>query len=65
MILLDKAFQYARDCVEGREITTWEVIEQCKIFLNDYENRQYQGDFLYYFDEKKLQVINNLIALKE
>ena len=63
MILLDKAIQYAKDCVDGKEITTWEVVEQCKIFLNDYENRQYQDDFLYYFDEKQLQVINNLIAL--
>lgn len=63
MILLDKAIQYAKDCIEGKEITTWEVIEQCKIFLNDYENRQFKDDFEFYFDEKKLKKINDIIGL--
>lgn len=63
MVLLDKALQYAEDCVNGREITTWEVVEQCKIFLNDYHGRQYKDDFEFYFDEKKLKIINNLIKL--
>ncbi|MBP3931682.1 MAG: terminase large subunit [Peptostreptococcaceae bacterium] len=63
MILLDKAIQYAKDCIEGREITTWEVIEQCKKFLNDYNNRQYQDDFDYYFDKKKLKKIQAIIGL--
>ena len=64
MVLLDKALQYAEDCVNGREITTWEVVEQCKIFLNDYHSRQYKDDFEFYFDEKKLKIINNLIKLR-
>lgn len=63
MILLDKALKYANDVVAGKEITTKEVILQCKRFLNDYEDRQYNDEFNYYFDEVKLQVINNLISL--
>ncbi len=63
MMLLDNAIKYANDVVEGNEITTKEVVQQCKIFLNDYENRQYNDDFKYYFDENKLQTIENLLKL--
>ncbi|NFS11558.1 terminase large subunit [Clostridium botulinum] len=63
MMLLDNAIKYANDVVEGNEITTGEVVQQCKIFLNDYENRQYNDDFKYYFDENKLQTIENLLKL--
>lgn len=63
MILLERALQYARDVVDGIEITTKEVVSQCKIFLRDYNERQYQEDFEYYFDEKELLKINNLLKL--
>ncbi|SFC14868.1 terminase TerL endonuclease subunit [Clostridium uliginosum] len=63
MMLLDNAIKYAHDVVEGSEITTKEVLQQCKIFLNDYKNRQYNEDFKYYFDENKLQIIENLLKL--
>lgn len=63
MILLDRAKEYAKDVVEGKEITTWEVKIQCKWFLNDYNNRQYQGDFEFCFDEDKLKIINDLLKL--
>lgn len=63
LILLDRALEYANDVVDGKEITTWEVEEQCKIFLNDYNNRQYEQDFEYYFDEEELQVYNDLLKL--
>lgn len=63
MILLARAIQYAKNVVEGKEITTWEVKIQCKWFLNDYNNRQYQDDFEFYFDEDKLQIINDLLKL--
>ncbi|HBJ1649405.1 terminase TerL endonuclease subunit [Clostridium botulinum] len=63
MMLLDNAIKYANDVVEGNEITTKEITNQCKIFLNDYENRQYNDDFKYYFDENKLQTIENLLKL--
>lgn len=62
-MLLNRALQYANDVVKGKEITTWEVEVQCKIFLNDYKNRQYKDDFLFYFDENQLEIINNLLKL--
>lgn len=63
MILLDKAFKYANDVVSGKEVTTWEVKKQCEIFLNDYNNRQFEDGFEFYFDEKKLKKINSLLKL--
>lgn len=63
MILLDRAIQYAEDVVNGKEITTKEVIQQCKIFINDYQKRQYDKDFEFYFDEERLEIINNLLKL--
>jgi phage terminase large subunit-like protein len=63
MILLDKALEYAKDVVEGRELTTIEVKLQCSIFIQDYYERQYEDDFEFYFDEKKIKRINNLLKL--
>lgn len=63
MILLDKALKYCTDVIEGREITTIEVGLQCSIFIQDYYKNQYQEDFEFYFDEKKLKKINNLLKL--
>lgn len=63
MILLDKALEYAKDVVEGKELTTIEVTLQCSIFIQDYYERQYNDDFEFYFDEKKLKKINNLLKL--
>lgn len=63
MILLDKALNYCKDVIEGREITTIEVRLQCSIFIQDYYDRQYKDDFEFYFDEKKLKKINNLLKL--
>lgn len=63
MILLDKALEYAKDVVEGREITTIEVGLQCSIFIQDYYKRQYEEEFEFYFDKKKLKKINDLLKL--
>lgn len=63
MILLDKALKYCNDVIQGREITTVEVGLQCSIFIQDYYDRQYNEDFEFYFDEKKLKKINNLLKL--
>ncbi|HDI3055713.1 TPA: terminase large subunit [Clostridium botulinum] len=63
MILLDKALKYATDVVEGREITTIEVKLQCSIFIQDYYERQYEEEFEFYFDKKRLKKINNLLKL--
>lgn len=62
-LLLERALQYANDCVEGKEITTWEVIKQCKIFLDDYNNKQHEEDYKFYFDDKKLKKVEKLINL--
>jgi len=63
LILLDRAIKYANDVMSGAEITTKEVKAQCKIFLKDYYERQKQEDFEFYFDEKALKKINNLLTL--
>lgn len=62
MLLLDRAIKYAQRVVEGKEITTKEVIIQCKWFLLDLENQDNE-DFSFYFDEEKLRIINNLLKL--
>lgn len=63
MILLDKALEYCKDVVEGKELTTVEVALQCSIFIQDYYKKQYEDEFEFYFDEKKLKKINNLLKL--
>ncbi|MGV1038665.1 terminase large subunit [Clostridium perfringens] len=63
MLLLDKALKYAKDVVNGKEITTKEVKQQCQIFLDDYYEKQYDESFEFCFDEDKLLVINNLLKL--
>ena len=61
-MLLEKATQYAEDCISGKEITTPEVIQQCKWFISD---RQKEDDetFSYKFHEEKLKVIENILKL--
>ena len=63
MILLDKALKYCDDVLNDREITTDEVKQQCKIFVDDYNVNQYKDDFEFKFSKKKLRVINNLLKL--
>lgn len=62
MILLEKAIQYANDVISGKEITTKEVIIQCKWFLKDLE-RQGDDDFLYYFDTEEIGKIKGILQL--
>ena len=61
MILLNKAIRYAERVVCGKEITTKEVIIQCKWFLIDLKRQD--DDFKFYLDEDKLRIINNLLKL--
>ena len=61
MILLDKALKYCNDVIRGKEITTYEVKQQCRIFLDDYNTNQFLDTFEFYFDKKKLKKINNLL----
>lgn len=62
MFLFDRAKAYAERVVNGKEITTKEVIIQCKWFLIDLEKQHDEG-FEYYFDLEKLRIINNLLTL--
>lgn len=63
MKLLDDALKYCKDVVDGTEITTDEVEQQCKKFLYDYEVKQYESDFEFFLCEKKLKIINNLLKI--
>lgn len=60
--LIDKAFNYANRVVEGKEITTKEVIIQCQWFLRDIK-RQDNDDFEFYFDEKAVKKVEKLLKL--
>ena len=63
MILLDRAIRYAENVISGKEITTWEVEAQCEIFLDDYYENQFEEDFEFIFDEKRLLRIDNILKL--
>lgn len=63
MRILDNALKYATDVVNGKEITTEDVVLQCQIFLDDYNVNQYKDEFEFFFSEKKLKKIEKLIKL--
>lgn len=61
-MLLEKAKEYAQDCVSGKEITTFEVKMQCKWFLEDLE-KQNNDYYPYYFDTKQIGIIEGILKL--
>ena len=61
-MLLEKAIQYAEDCIRGKEITTFEVKKQCEWFLADLE-KQNNDYYPYYFDTKKISIIEGILKL--
>lgn len=61
-MLLEKAKQYANDCISGKEITTFEVQTQCKWFLEDLE-KQNNDYYPYYFDTKVISIIEGILKL--
>lgn len=61
-MLLEKAKQYAKDCISGKEITTFEVKTQCKWFLEDLE-KQNNDYYPYYFDTKAINIIEGVLKL--
>lgn len=63
MKLLDDALKYCRDVIDGIEITTDEVKQQCKKFLHDYEIKQYEDKFEFFLCAKKLKIINNILKI--
>jgi phage terminase large subunit-like protein len=58
-MLLEKAKEYAQDCISGKEITTFEVKTQCKWFLEDLEKQNND----YYFDTKQIEIIEGILKL--
>jgi phage terminase large subunit-like protein len=61
-MLLEKAKQYANDCISGKEITTFEVQTQCKWFIEDLE-KQNNDYYPYYFDTKVINIIEGILKL--
>lgn len=61
-MLLEKAKQYAEDCMTGKEITTFEVKTQCRWFLEDLE-KQNNDYYPYYFDTKQIGIIEGILKL--
>lgn len=61
-MLIDKAMAYAQRVVDGEEITTKDVVTQCKWFLRDLE-RQNEDDFLFYFDENEITKVEGILSL--
>ena len=61
-MLLEKAKEYANDCISGKETTTFEVKKQCEWFLEDLkkQNNEY---YPYYFDTKKIEIIEGILKL--
>ena len=62
-MILEKAIKYAEDVVNEQELTTQEVKKQCEWFLDEYNNRQYEDDFLFVLGEKVCKKIDGLLKL--
>lgn len=61
-MLLEKAKEYANDCISKKEITTFEVKKQCEWFLEDLE-KQNNDYYPYYFDTKQIGIIEGILKL--
>lgn len=61
-MLLEKAKEYAKDCISGKEITTFEVKTQCKWFLEDLE-KQNNEYYPYFFDTDFLITVEGILKL--
>jgi len=62
-ILFDRSLEYANNVVSGKEIAPKEVVQQCQICLDDYNINRKKQDFEFYFDDKELNKIENLLKL--
>lgn len=61
-MLLEKSEKYAKNCISGKEITTFEVKKQCEWFLEDME-KQNNDYYPYYFDTKQIEIIEGVLKL--
>lgn len=62
LMLYEKALSYAERCISGEEITTPEVKTQCEWFTEDLK-KQDSKDYPYYFDHKKMLIVENLLKI--
>ena len=63
-MLVEKSIKYAKDVIAGKEITTNEVKWECQRFL-DLLKEQKKKSCKYYFDEEKLETIDNLLKVND
>lgn len=61
-MLLEKSEKYAKNCISGKEITTFEIKKQCEWFLEDIE-KQNNDYYPYYFDTKQIEIIEGVLKL--
>lgn len=61
-MMLERAVQYAKECISGKEITTPEVIKQCEWFLRDLK-RQQEKEFAYCMDTDFLGLVEGIFGL--
>lgn len=61
-MLLEKSEKYAKNCISGKEITTFEVKKQCEWFLEDME-KQNNDYYPYYFDTKQIEIMEDVLKL--
>lgn len=61
-MLYEHAVRYANSVIDGEEITTQEVITQCKWFLRDL-SRQEEDSYPYYFDKSVAGKVEKLLKL--
>jgi phage terminase large subunit-like protein len=58
---LEDALEYPRKVVSGEIVACQDVIRQCEIFINDIENRQFQEEFEWRFDQDKAKHVLGFI----
>lgn len=61
-MIFEKAKRYAEKVAAGKEITTKEVIIQCKWFLKELEAQE-KDEFPYYFDMDEVERIEGILEL--
>lgn len=63
LLLYDLGMKYLYDVIEGKEIVNKQMYKACKRLQNEYEVKQFDENWNYYFDVKQVEKINNLLKL--
>ena len=61
--LYDLGMKYLYDVIEGREVVNKQMYKACLRLKNEYEVKQFEEEWEYYFDVKQVKKINNLLKL--